>query len=409
MKNTESNLQIEAKPLKTAAIVLALLGAVLSGIVLSDKANYSVFSFSYLLAFIFVWTAVIGCLFFVALHHVTGAVWSVAYRRIAESFASNVGLIFILFIPIAYFTYAYKDFHLYSWMDQHHMEEHPVLAGKLPYLNFNFFAIRAFAFFAIWFLFSRFFVKSSIGQDATVGNSDLQAKNVRMTKKMRDISGPFIILFAYTTSFAGIDWIMSLDPLWFSTMYGVYVFSGVVLTALSVISLTLFSLEKKGIFPKEYLKKDHLYSLGALLFAFSCFWAYIAFSQFMLIWYANIPEETEWFYHRMHGSWLVVTVALALIRFVIPFLMMLSRHAKMNIKMIAAVSIVQLIGQWIDLYWLIMPQVNKEYQPSFGMAEVAPSLLLTGLLLFFVHRFMSKNSLIAGGDPVLDRCKSFHL
>jgi hypothetical protein len=225
---------------------------------------------------------------------------------------------------------------------------------------------------------------------------------------MRKVSAPFTIIFAATATLAGFDWLMSLNPYWFSTMFGVYIFSGMVVTSLAAIIIGTVLLRRAGMLGRGVVSADHLYSLGALLFAFVCFWAYIAFSQYMLIWYANVPEESFYFVHRLEGDWFPVSVALALVRFVIPFLVLMPRRAKMNERTLVWVSVLMLVGQLLDLYWIVMPELH-EAGPALGWQEIGPTLFMTGLALACYARFLRRNSALAVGDPLLEASRQLEL
>ena len=199
-----------------------------------------------------------------------------------------------------------------------------------------------------------------------------------------------MLIFALTVTFAAFDWLMSLEPHWFSTIFGVYVFSGMVLTALAAITITTIWLRGTGRLGKGVVGDGHLYNLGALLFAFVCFWAYIAFSQYMLIWYGNLPEESFFLLRRQEGGWLGFSVVLALVRFVVPFLALLSRRAKTNAVWLFWVSILILVGQLLDVYWLIMPQLHVEH-PVLGWQELGPVLLVSGLVVLMLARFLRRH------------------
>jgi hypothetical protein len=167
-------------------------------------------------------------------------------------------------------------------------------------------------------------------------------------------------------------------------------------------------LRARGLISKDLVRRDHIYSLGALLFAFTCFWAYIAFSQYMLIWYGNLPEETFYFIHRAEHGWMAVTVLLSMLRFVLPFFLLLPRDAKTSPRHLMLVSVLILLGQLVDLYWLIMPQASLG-PPRLGYQELAPTLLLTGILVLYVGLFLKRHRMVAVGDPLFDRSRDFHL
>jgi hypothetical protein len=389
----------ESSVMKNIAMALIVVGGGLS--VAGYLSNGDRFSYAYLLAFVFVWAVVLGSLFFVSLHHITRAVWSVVVRRVAEMFAAPVWLIALLFVPVLVFLYMNTEFSLYSWANPEVMHGDHVLEGKAPYLNTTFFLIRAAVFFLIWIAFARFYVNGSLRQDSGEAGGEL-------TKKMRARSGPFILIFALTVTFASFDWLMSLEPHWFSTIFGVYTFAGMVISSLSAITLTVVWLRAKGRLGNGVVTDDHLYSLGALLFAFTCFWAYIAFSQFMLIWYGNMPEETVYFQHRVEHGWLAVSLVLVVLRFVVPFFLLLSRPSKMNPRTLVAASILGLAGELVDLYWLIMPQYHTD-GPRLSWQAPGPLLLLVGILLLYFARFLNRNKTLPEGDPLYKESLEFHL
>ncbi len=387
--------------LTRAAIALLVVGAVLSLLAVASDDHRPRFAFAYLWAFAFVWAVALGALFFVGLHHLVHAVWSVVLRRVAEMFAASMWLVAILFLPVLIFCLWNDQFSLYPWLDHEHVAHDHLLQEKQVYLNLPFFAGRAVVFFALWIAFAAHFVGNSLKQDAG-------ERGVEASLRMRKTSAPFVMIFAVTATFAGIDWLMSLEPHWFSTIFGVYVFSGMVLTALAIITLATIGLRSSGRLGSEVVGEGHLYNLGALMFAFVCFWAYIAFSQYMLIWYGNIPEESFYMVHRLEGDWLLVSAALALMRFVIPFLALLSRGAKTNPRLLLWVSMLLLVGQLLDLYWLIMPEIHRD-GPVIGWQELGPLLLLIGALILYVSRFLKTHLPVSVGDPLLEESRQYYI
>ena len=385
--------------LEKFAFALIGLGAVLSLAALWRDSDR--FAFGYLWGFTFVWSVALGSLFFVGLHHITHAVWSVVVRRVAEGFAAAMPVVAVLLLPLFVFALFSKAFGVYPWSNPDIVRGNHALEAKAPYLNVPFFAVRGLAFVTIWALFARYFVGRSLQQDdGQLGEEGMH--------RMRAWSRLFMPVFALTVTFASFDWLMSLDPLWFSTIFGVYLFSGMAATGLAVITIAVIWLRAAGLLGSGVVRAEHLYNLGALLFTFTCFWAYIAFSQFMLIWYANLPEETVYFVHRTRPGWLEVSVALALLRFAAPFFLLLSRPAKMDPRRLVIVSVLILIGQWLDLYWMIMPQLHVG-APRLGWQELGPPLLLSGILLYSVVRFLSRQRLVAVGDPLYQKSVEFHL
>jgi len=379
---------------------LTAVGAVLSAAALLMESERARFGFAWLWGVTFVWSVVLGNLFFVALQHVTRSVWSVVVRRVAEMFAAPIWVVGLLFVPVPLFTIFFGEFSLFPWADPGIVSGDHVLEGKAPYLNNTFFAIRAAIFFLLWIGFTRFFVGSSVSQDR-VGGDDA-------TIRMRRLSAPFLLIFALTVTFASFDWLMSLEPHWFSTIFGVYVFSGMAAASLAAITIAVVWMRSQGKLDRRMVTGDHLYNLGGLIFAFTCFWAYIAFCQFMLIWYGNLPEETVYFAHRAEHGWKTLSVILAVVRFAVPFLLLLSRDAKSSPRILVVASIIVLAGELLDLYWLIMPQIHHE-GPILGWQEAGPLLLMSGLIGFYLLRFLRRHDAVAKGDPLFEKSREFHL
>jgi hypothetical protein len=385
---------------KTIALALTVAGLLLTGVAWQTDGTSGRLAFASLWAVTFLWSIVLGSLFFVALQHITHAVWSVVVRRVAEMLAAPMWLVAILFVPLL-LTFLSDHPVLYAWTDSATVEHDHVLHAKQTYLNVPFFLVRTVVFFALWMAFAAYYVRTSLKQDR--GEAGEEA-----TLRMRRVSAPFMLIFALTVSFAGIDWLMSLSPKWFSTIFGVYVFSGLALSSLAAVTIVVIVLRSTGRINPEMVTDHHLYNLGALLFTFSCFWAYIAFSQYMLIWYANMPEESFYLVQRLDGNWVGVSAALGIVRFIVPFLVLLSRRAKTNPRMLLWMSVLILVGQLIDLYWLIMPE-RPDLGPAFGWQELGPLLLVVGLLLWYVVRFLRKHPPVAVGDPLLDKSVHFRL
>jgi len=300
---------------------------------------------AYLTAFVFVVSISLGALFFTLVQHLTRAGWSVVLRRISESVAANLTWIWILFLPIGVLMLIGKGELLYGWAGG--PGGNPLLEHKAPYLNVPFWLGRSFFYFATWALLSAFYFRSSVAQDDT--------HDVRETIRMQRWAPLAMILFALTQSFASVDWIKSLDPAWFSTIFGVYFFAAGTTGFFAFLCVTMWVLQKTGSARNE-ITIEHYHDAGKFLFAFGVvFWAYIAFSQYMLIWYANIPEETSWYLVRQVGGWGTVSIALLLGHFAIPFLALLSRHPKRMKGVLALLAVWMLIFHYVDMYWLVQP------------------------------------------------------
>ncbi len=344
---------------------------------------------TYLVSFAFVLSLALGGLFFVLLQHVTRAGWSVVVRRVAEGMAGNVLLAALLAIPVVL-----GMSRLYHWMHPH---GDPVLEAKTGYLNPVFFVIRLVVYFAVWGLLARTFHRRSTEQD-TSGDPAL-------TVGMERLSAPGIVLFALAINFAAFDLLMSLDPHWFSTIFGVYYFSGSVVGFLAVAPVALVALQRAGRL-RHAVSVEHYHDLGKLLFAFIVFWAYIAFSQYMLIWYGNLPEETEWFLKRQSGGWSWVSLALLFGHFVIPFLALLSRFVKRRPMLLAGAGVWMLAMHWLDLYWLVMPEFSPE-AVLFGPVDVLCLVGLLGLYAGGTVLWLRRHPLLPERDPRLSESLAF--
>lgn len=349
---------------------------------------------AYLIAFFYFMSLSLGGLFFTALQHVTKAGWSVNIRRISESFSAflPVGAVgaalFLMGAPL-----------LYEWLHTEHVVADPILSHKAGYLNGTFFVIRMIVFISIWIFFGKKMIDQSIKQDIT-GEASI-------TEKQVGVGVAFILLFALTYSFFSVDLIMSTQPHWFSTIFGVYCFAGLFQSTMAFMILTIIYLRKKGLL-SGYVTDDHMHDLGKFLFAFTVFWAYIAFSQYMLIWYANLPEETSFIIPRTEGVWLPVSLLLLIGKFIVPFIALLPRWAKRTPIHIGALSVWLLIMQYIDLYWLVYP-AYFEQELHFGLFEICIFMGFLGLFLFAVTRFLSRYNLVPVRDPRIQESLHHHV
>ncbi len=229
-----------------------------------------------------------------------------------------------------------------------------------------------------------------------------------ITSLMRKVSAPAIPLFGLSVAFASFDWLMSLDPHWFSTMFGVYFFAISFQSFWAVMILMVFFLQRNG-YLKNTIGQAHIYDMGAWMFAFTVFYAYIAFSQFLLIYYANIPEETIWFYHRLEGSWKYITYGLLIFRFVLPFLILLNREQKHRRNILAYVSVLVVIMHFLEIYWIAMPTLSA-HGIHFSWIDLSTFLGLGGIFFGLFFRRFKQNSMIPEKDPKLGACleKSYH-
>jgi hypothetical protein len=323
---------------------------------------------AYLVAFLFGLTMCLGGLFFVFIQHLTRAGWSVAVRRPAEALASNLRWFWLLFVPFAALWFMGKANVLWVWADMETLKanneaEYHIVHAKEGFLNPTFFWIRAVAYFAVWALLASFFLRNSVAQDATGDRS--------FSARMQKWSGPAAILFGLTTTFAAFDWIMSISPAWFSTMFGVYFFCGCATAGFSGMILVTLRLLRVGTL-KGIVTREHLQDMGKLMWAFGIvFWAYIGFSQYMLIWYANIPEETGWFLARQVGGWGFFSFVLLFGHFVIPFVGLISKWMKRAPLTLGIGAVWMLCFHYVDLYWLVMPEIPHDLGNFARYSELA--------------------------------------
>ncbi|MGA7720700.1 MAG: quinol:cytochrome C oxidoreductase [Ignavibacteriaceae bacterium] len=382
------------KNLGKLGIILLVAGIILSVIAyLTDPARAA---FSYLTAFVFLISIGLGSLFLVSLEYAAGAVWSVPFRRISEFYASSIPYFILIVIPLFFSMH-----NLFTWMNPEVVAQDKVLQGRMVYLNVPFFVVRDSVIFLIWWLFYALLIKNSRKQDES-SDQMLTTRNIKL-------SLAFIPVFAFTISIISFDWMMSMTPKWFSTIFGVYLFAGSTWVALAVLTLSAVLLTENG-YLSQKVRRDHYYSLGTLLFAFTVFWAYIAFAQYMLQWYGNLPEEIIYFIHRWTGGWKYVSLALVIAHFIVPFLILLPRSSKTNPKILIFVSIWIIAAQYLDSYWLVMPDmVNNGFTYSINWMDMAFPIAVVGLVIVLFNSMAKRHNLIPLGDPKLQRSFDFHL
>lgn len=392
--NDNIRLGKDAAGLIKVAAIIGVVGLA-AAVVLGGGITNRQFQHSYLTAYMWGLSIGAGALWWVMLQHLVNARWSVAVRRVGELLAQSFPLLALLSLPIIV-PMLMGDDALYRWVNREYMHSEAVLAGKQPYLNLQFFLVRCVIYFGFWVLFARYLMKSSVKQD--------KSGDASITARLGRVSAPAMILFAMTLTFCAFDFLMSLDAIWFSTIFGVYYFSGCVLAFHSALVLGLMWLQSKGRL-KSSVTVEHYHDLGKMMFAFTAFWTYIAFSQFMLIWYANIPEETQWFHMRLEGSWWFATLALAILHFPIPFFGLMSREVKRNKLTLGIGAAYLLVVHWFDMYWLVAPNLHDEL--VFHAADFAAWIGVTGLLVAFVAWQAQGVNLLPTKDPRLSRSLAF--
>ncbi len=369
--------------------LVALAASIVIGLVMGDLAR---FCFAYLTSFCFFLSISLGALFFVTIQHLARAGWSVVVRRLAEIAAANLPLMAILVLPVALSVTV-----LYEWTNPTETEHAELLLFKKPYLNVPFFLLRLAVYFAVWSLLARTFLNRSVAQDASA-DPDL---TLRLTR----FSGLAIVLFGATVTFASFDLLMSLTPGWFSSIYGVYYFTGCVLAFLCVVILATVGLQAGGLL-RRAVTREHYHDLGKLLFGFVFFWGYIAFSQYMLIWYANMPEETQYYLVRQQGPWKWVSLGLLFGHFFVPFLGLLPQRVKRRKPTLVFWAAWVLVLHWVDVFWLVMPTYSPKGLP-LGPLEIGCFLGIGGIYVAGLVRIASRCSLVPTADPRLGESLAF--
>jgi hypothetical protein len=370
--------------------VCAVLGIVACAIL--GAGNPKQFFFSWLVSFLFFLSLALGALFFVLIQYAAQGGWGIVLRRIGETTFATIPVMAALFLPLALGLHD-----LYEWSHAEAVEQDALLRWKAPYLNVPFFLIRAAFFFGIWSFMALLYYRGSRGQDAT-GDPAVSAR-------LRKFAGPGIIVLALTQTFASVDWIMSLTPHWYSTMFGVYFFAGSFVGFIALLSVVAVAMRGAGLLD-TVISAEHLQDIGKLLFAFTVFWAYIAFCQFFLIWYGNLPEETVWYRARLEGSWRIVTILLMAGHFGIPFFYLMGRYVKRRGVTLAIGGTWMLGMHFVDLYWQVMPTLHPEgFSPS--LLDVAAFLTVGGCFVTAASWLMRRQALVPLRDPRLAESLAF--
>lgn len=349
----------------------------------------------------FFFSIALGSLFFLGLQYATEASYAVTVKRIMEGIIGFLPIGSLLLI-LVFLMGTLHVHHLYHWMDPavynpESPEYDALIAGKAAYLNQPFFWVRTIAYLAGWYLFARWFRKTSLKQD-TLADNKLHFKSMNM-------SGWFLVFFAITSSASSWDWIMSIDTHWFSTLFGWYAFSGMWVTAICTMILLILYLKSKGYL--SVVNENHIHDLGKWMFAISVLWTYLWFSQFMLIWYSNIPEEVTYFITRLeHYKWFFLGTMLVNLLF--PLVILMSRDAKRTPLYLLPVAIVVFFGHWADTYLMVVPGTQGSHW-HFGWMEIGIFLGFLGLFSFVVFRTLTKAPLVVKNHPYLEESKHLHV
>ena len=446
------------------AVALGAVGVLGSALAWSSDPRR--FAFSWLFAFMCGLAIALGSLFFVIIQQLTKAGWSASLRRVPEMFAAGLPVFAILFVPV----WLGMD-HLYPWVHHarehashealggedageahpaeggeaagegdehgrapsflevsaalaqdhgdehggggahgegghaggaHHTPEHAaheaLIEAKLAFLNPGFFTVRALLYFVVWIGFALFYVRTSLEQD--------KSKSLESSRRMNSLAPLGIILFSLTLTFAAFDWMMSLEPAWYSTIFGVQYFAVSAVSSLATLVVTLFALRQSGVLG-EAVHTEHFHDVGKLLFGFLVFWAYITFSQFMLIWYAGIPEEATYYHLRGAGGWWTFSLFLLVAHFILPFFFLISRNVKRNMTFVAFGAAWLLVMHVLECYWLVMPYASPlgDGTAAFEVQwmDFAALFAVLGTYLAAVFFMMTRVPLVPIGDPRLSR------
>lgn len=440
------------------AWVVPLVLAVVGGLLAVFTAGAERLSYAYLFSLFFVVTLMLGAMFLVLIQFLTASHWGVSSRRIPEVLMSSAPIVFLLAVPFIFGVAAHKVPIYQEWQDvaghggghgddhdhgaeeehglllgpsvayaQEHGSEgahdahdsgghgdghadgeehahtpqemalhHEIIAQKTGYLNTRGWTTRAVVYFFIWSLIALAYFRWSRRQD--------EDHDLKHTLRMQSLAAPALILFGGALTFAAFDWLMSLEAAWFSTIFGVVIFAGAAVSILALTILIGLSLYKRGLVG-ETLNPVHFHDLAKLLFGFICFWTYVSFSQWMLIWYAGIPEEATWYHKRWEGGWMAISYLLIFGHFVAPFLLLISRVQKQNLRWLQAMCLWVLFMHAVDIYWFVLPQAGRfQVHP----ADVGALLFVGGIFFAYAFFRLGRVPLVPLGDPRLARSRHHH-
>lgn len=358
----------------------------------------------YLVGFTF-WTGVaVGSMALMMLHHLTGGGWGIVLRRIFEAATRTLPLLALMFLPIAI---AVVTRTLYPWTFPALANEHAIKHKEI-FLNIPFFLGRTVFYLAVWFVLSRLLNNWSLEQDTA---QDPRVRR-RLRERMQSVSAPGILLFGLTVTFAAVDWLMSLEPEWFSTIFGLLIMAGFGLSAFSFAIAIAVRLSREDDLATVYQPR-HFHDHGKLLLTFIMLWAYFMFSQYLIIWAGNLPEEIPWYLRRLRGGWQYVALGLVLLHFALPFVLLLSRDLKRTARLLGTVALLMMVMRVVDLFWTVAPSVQAAEGHgaeaahgagvilSYALSFVAP-IGLGGIWLWYFIRELKQRPLLPLGDEGLD-------
>jgi hypothetical protein len=346
---------------------------------------------SYLLGFLYWFGIALGSMAILMIHHIAGGAWGAVIRRLLESSIGTIPILAVLFIPVALGVH-----HLYEWSHADVVANDPILQSKAAYLNVPFFLVRAVLYFVIWFVVASLLRRWSLEQDADT--------DPRIVVRMELMSRGGLVIYGLTVTFAVIDWVMSLEPHWFSTVFGLLVMAGQGLAAFAIcipLAVMLSKRESVG----RFFGPAQFHDLGNLMLAFTMIWAYLSFSQLIIIWSGNLPEETAWYFTRSEGGWKIVGFMLLFLHFAVPFAVLLQKKIKRTGSKLAIVALWMLLMRFVDLYWLVAPSLHPQSAlPSW--LDFTAVIGIGGVWLWFFVGRLAQNPVLAVNDPSLPEVKA---
>ena len=381
--------------LQQRALIVGIVGLAAGAIGLFLNADQ--FFRSWLVGFLFVLGLALGSLALLMLQHLSGGQWGLVGRRVFEASTRTLPFVAVAFVPVLFGMRP-----LFLWARPEAVQADRILQMKAPYLNVPFFTVRAVGYFAFWILCMFLLNRWSAAQDR--GEA---AVSVEDTVRFRTLSAPGLLFLVLTMSLASVDWIMSVDPHWYSTIFGLLIVEGQGLSALAFTIAVLALLTREGAFG-GLVTPRHFHDLGKLLLAFVMLWAYLAFSQFLIVWSGNLPEEIPWYIARIRGVWGVVAILLVVGHFALPFALLLSRGLKERSGLLARIAVAVVFMRLVDLIWLVAPSFGHhgpegEGHPGFSFPlhwmDVAIPLGLAGLWVFLFARQLRSRPLLPLNDP----------
>jgi len=392
-----------SKNIKTLSYILIAIGILTTvvGFFTDHSEHHNRFWGNVFVNSFFFFAISLAATFFIAIQYAAEAAWGTVFKRVFEGVAGYLPL-GALFLIIVFLAGSFHWHDMYQWMDpevsnpnSHHFDK--LIAGKSAYLNLPFFWIRTLLYLGVWTYCNHIFRKRSLEEDIT-GGTIIHFKNVKL-------AASFLVFFAVTSSTAAWDWIMSIDTHWYSTLFGWYVFSGMWVSGVITFILLTIYLKKQGHLTQ--INDSHIHDLGKWMFAISILWTYLWFSQFMLIWYSNIPEETTYFYERIR-DYKFIFFGMAAINLIFPLLLMMARDTKRNIKYLLVVGCIIFIGHWIDVFVMVMPgTVGGEW--TINIMEIGMFLGFLGMFIYKVFHTLSKAPLMVKNHPYLDESMHHHI